>query len=160
VESWLAANLPGVSIETLEQKGDASSPSLEVGLSGRLPGTQSTGSLVVLRPVLVPFRGLPPLVAKERRLPIVLPPRDVSSEVRLRLPASLAVTELPAPVKIERPFGRFVMTMEESEGTLVVRQELRLEGGTLPATDYPAVRELVGAVQASRDAAVVLKRRW
>jgi hypothetical protein len=160
VEGWVARSLPGVRVERVDLGESLEGPSLDVLLSGRLPGWQNAGKLAVLRAVLIPWRGLPSLSSPFRRLPVVFRPRSFTAEYRFRLPARFSVSELPPPVRLERPFGRYTMKAEEVEGSLVVTQELQLTGATAPVERFAEARDFVQAILSSSDAPVVLKRAW
>ncbi len=160
IEEWIARSLPGARLESVELGRGPEGPTVELRLSGRLPGWQDTGKLAVLRTVLVPWRGLPALSSPTRRSPVVFRPRSFTAEYRLRLPASLSVSELPPAVRVERPFGLYTMKTEELEGAVVVTQDLQLTGGTVPAERFAEARDFVRSVLSSSDAQAVLKRSW
>lgn len=160
VEAWMARSLPGVRMDGVDLSETPEGPSLEVNFSGRLPGWQDIGKIAVLRAVLIPLRGLPSLSTQARRSPVLFRPRSFAAEYRLRLPTRFSVSELPPPVKVERPFGRYAMKVEEGEGSLVVSQEMQLTGGTVPLERFAEARDFVQTILSSSDGLVVLKRAW
>jgi hypothetical protein len=160
VERWLARSLPGVRVEGADLGESSEGPSLDVLLSGRLPGWQDSGKIAVLRAALIPWRGLPSLSSPSRRSPVVFRPTSFSAEYRLRLPARYSVSEVPSPVQLERSFGRYTMNAKEIEDTLVVTQELQLTGATVPVDRFAEARDFIQAILSSGDAPLVLKRAW
>ena len=101
---------------------------------------------------LVPFGGnhgyaeaLAPLSA--RRLDLVLgEPWETRVSFRYRLPPGLAVSELPAPVKLDLPFAAFEAGCRMDGTALVAEARLALRTGRVKPVDYPALRDFLSQV--------------
>src|SRR3990172_6916377 len=103
-------------------------------------------------PRLVPFGGnhgyaeaLAPLSA--RRLDLVLgEPWETRVSFRYRLPPGLAVSELPAPVKLDLPFAAFEAGCRMDGTALVAEARLALRTGPVKPVEDPARRQFLSPV--------------
>lgn len=77
-----------------------------------------------------------------RRFDLLLPtPSQRRRTVVYRLPEGLSPGELPPPVRLEGPFGRFSMVATAEGKTVRVETELALSRARVTPEEYPAFRE-------------------
>lgn len=83
----------------------------------------------------------------KRSLDVVLPAlTSTEDEWTIRLPPGTKVLSAPAPVKLETPYGRFVLEVEQAKGLVVVHASLALTKARIPAAEYDAWRAFCEAV--------------
>jgi transglutaminase-like putative cysteine protease len=96
---------------------------------------------------------------RERSLPVLLPDVVRADEVHLRLPTGFTIDEMPSPVALQAPFGRFEASWEPSPEGLIFRQRLEINRTLAPASDYPTARTFFEQAAGAQNAAVVLLRQ-
>jgi hypothetical protein len=116
------------------------------------------GPVVVVRAPTLPGGSLPALASVARRTPLVLDARDDQDEFAITIPAGLVADELPAARALDAPFGRFRIAWSVRDGRLVRTAILQIARTTVPADEYPAVREFFDAFRAADAEAAVLAR--
>jgi transglutaminase-like putative cysteine protease len=92
---------------------------------------------------------LEPFVTAQRSLPVSLAGRAVNESVRIGLPEGLTLANLPAPVEISLPQGRYTSRFTLSGRTLTVLRSLNLTipSGLIDPADYAAMRGFAQQVQ-------------
>jgi hypothetical protein len=161
LEADVRSQVPGarLTLGTVGDDRDGNRFELTLGLESRAfaQGLQ-TGLVLVGAPSL--GRLLPKLPeGSTRTTPVVLDPVEEVDRFELTIPANLVIDELPAPVAVTAPFGRFEMKWT-AEGTKITRTlTLRVLSATVPAGDYGTVRRFIEQFRDAEGLPVVLVRR-
>jgi tetratricopeptide (TPR) repeat protein len=84
---------------------------------------------------------------QQRRFDLLLaPPWSVEWTVQVAFPKGFQPVGLPAPEKLETPFGSARISFERKEAAIEVRASFRLDQNRIKASDYPAFRRFLGDV--------------
>jgi tetratricopeptide (TPR) repeat protein len=96
----------------------------------------------------------------QRTQDVVLPvPSGVDESVRYVLPAGYRLRSVPAPVKIETPFGRYMRTfVRQPDGGISVRRVLQLKTNRIPHKDYKAFRKFVEQIDRAEGERPIVER--
>lgn len=96
------------------------------------------------------FSPVPGLTAKTRRYPVVLdyPPATMAT-LTIKPPHGFKLGTVPAPIKIEKPFGRYLLTVTPQDGAFVVQRVFALLDLVTKPDRYP---ELLGFLDEVRQA--------
>ncbi|HJZ98911.1 MAG TPA: DUF3857 domain-containing protein [Candidatus Solibacter sp.] len=157
IERWI-----GISIPSSTSSGiDAQEANGEFTLKGEFQSTRFAQrpqqKMMIFRAGLL-RHGEYRLTEKTRKYPIVLDTDALSETVRIELPKEFKVDELPAPIKVDSPFGKIDAGWKVEAGYLVFHRTLEMSAQTVPAEQYGALRKFLDAVSAAEDAPVVLIR--
>jgi hypothetical protein len=74
----------------------------------------------------------------------------------VKLPPGFSVDEMPSAASAESAFGKFSLTYQQRPGELVLEEEIRVEGVTLPANEYPRVKKFFDDVRGADNQNAVL----
>ena len=75
------------------------------------------------------------------------------------MPAGFKLDELPAPAKVESPYGSIEATWAVRDGEIVMEQTLEIQDIVAPASDFAQVRDFFDKVAGVQSAPVVLVRQ-
>lgn len=160
IERWLTRGAATAGVTKVEPVDDPAGGrfTLDVEFSAPRYGQLIGGRLLSFRPAVVERRERLFLAEPARAHPVVLAPHAYSEVVRVALPEGFEANDLPAPVTLEKDFGRYEAGHEVAGHELRFRRRLRIAGGTIPADRYAEVRAFYEAIRAAEQAAVVLTR--
>jgi hypothetical protein len=96
---------------------------------------------------------------KKRIHSILLDASQYSETIRVKLPAGFDVDEMPEPSKLETAFGKFAVTYEIKDGTLLFNRTLTLNKTTIAADKYDSVKNFFASVRAAEQNPVVLVKK-
>jgi hypothetical protein len=115
--------------------------------------------LLVFKPAIVSRLEALSLTKSSRKAPVVLKSNAFTETVRVQLPEGFIVDETPDPLKIETAFGNYTASYEVKEGSLLFTRTLYIRAATIPAEQYPAVRNFFERIRATEQAPVVLAKK-
>jgi len=98
-------------------------------------------------------------VESSRKYPVILDSQSFSETVHVRLPEGFDIEEIPDPVKLVLPYARFESNCSAKDGGIVCHRSLRVEATTIPADQYPLVRDFFEHVYRAERAAIVLVKK-
>jgi hypothetical protein len=158
-ERVFSSSLGGLSMEAIHTAD--SSGAIPAQLTARMTLVQFGqamlgGRLLIVKPGLLSGRDGYVLPAKERKMPIRLDADFSVNRVEITLPGNAIADDMPEPVKIESPYGRFEASWKLEPGKLVHQSTLRVFDVTEEAAGYGKVREFFERVAAAQGAAVSL----
>ncbi|MEZ4406139.1 MAG: DUF3857 domain-containing protein [Polyangiales bacterium] len=160
VEDGLRELLPGVRVTnvTVGDLSDLEAPArLEYTATVPAFGSRQGDSLSLrlVNPVNLTRRYAP---RSARTADVIVGVPSTYDEAReLRLPAGATATELPAPVNLDGPFGRFEYSVEAQGNTLRVRRVLTLTRDRVRPDDYPAWRAFCQSVDQALERRVTVR---
>ncbi len=131
---------------------------VKVQFTGRNFAQVMPGGLAVVRLDVLRRDTVPTFSEKDRTSPIRLEPRLVRDELVLRLPAGCVADEIPSPVELAGPYGRYASTCEVRDGVVVTHRVLQLEDKTVPVSEYAALRKFFTDVAKADRSSVVLRQ--
>ena len=98
------------------------------------------------------------MLTEPRRHPIEVPAQALRETVTVNLPAGFRVDELPEPLTLDAPFGRYAASLRVSDGTLVVTRFVEIQSVRLAPEDLIAARNFHRAIRKFEGSPVVLAR--
>jgi hypothetical protein len=161
IERQLARSLGAVKVASVTP-ADAPAESrfgLRMDFQAERFGQLMQSRLLVFRPGAVLPRDGYFLPAVDRKRPIELRAESGHQTVRVRLPAGFRVDELPEPVRLESPYGKYQASWKTGEDGVLLEQSLEVEGVTVPAGQYGAVRDFFDRVHGAGQSPVVLVKK-
>ena len=114
------------------------------------------GRLLIVKPGLLSGQDAYALPAKERKTPIRLDASMRTNRVEITLPANAIADDIPEPVAIQSPYGRFTASWKLEPGRLIHQSALEVFDVREQAQTYGAVREFFDKVAAAQESAVSL----
>jgi hypothetical protein len=122
-------------------------------------GQLMQGKLFVVHPGLLTSGGEYFFAAAQRSAPIQLDSDLRHDSVRIKLPPGFRLDELPAPAKIESPYGTFGATWAVKDGEITLEETLEVRDTMAPAAEYAKVRDFFERVAGAHNAPVVFVRQ-
>ena len=153
LETWVNESVRGGRLDSFESTDDLVSGVIRDRFTFSAPkfGQQMPGGLMLVRLDVVNRRNVPSFSEKERKLPIEIEPFIWHDEMRLNLPSSLTVDEIPDPTEVITRFGTYRSRVETVAGAVVVHRDLVLEECVVSAGEYGELRKfLTAAAKADR----------
>jgi hypothetical protein len=155
IERWVGQSVPGSTtsgIEVLDGNG-------EFDLKGKFVSERYAQRP---QPRMLIFRSAPLrhgdllLTSKTRKYPIVVNADAIQETVHISLPAEFKVDELPEPLHLASPFGKYDATWEAEGGALVFQRKLEMQAQSVPVNQYEELKRFLDSVMGSAEAPVVL----
>lgn len=115
-------------------------------------------ALFVLRAEIFSNETVPALTARTRRMPVKLSPATMDDRIEFQLPPELIAEELPAPVKLDSPYGRYKRVFSLEGDKIVSIRQLELKPQTVPVAEYAAVSKFLSAIGRSDHASIILRQ--
>ncbi|MFI5382530.1 MAG: transglutaminase family protein, partial [Tepidisphaerales bacterium] len=161
MERSLAGTVGGVKLGAFTHKDARDEGRLETHAeyTAEQFGQSMQGRLLLVKPGVLGGGERYAFPAKERKLPIVLHAAEWHTTVHLRVPDGFKVDEVPDPVSLSGPYGKFQASWTPSANEVLFRQSLEVNDMTAPAGDYKAVRDFFDQVSGAESAPVVLMRQ-
>jgi hypothetical protein len=161
IERWVSRGANGAKVSKVEPVDNPADDtfSLAVEFSADGYGQLMQGKLLVFKPALVSRREALALTGTSRKYPVVMAPSAFTESVRVKLPAGFDVDELPDPLKLDTPFGKYSATCTVNDGVLIFHRSLVTFGGTVPADQYSSVRSFFEKMRGAEQSPAVLVRK-
>lgn len=120
---------------------------------------QQVGNLMLLKPPFLPPVEIAGVNVRTRHYPILLEPAHIEETLRLQFPAGMKVDELPAPVALDTPFGRYSLAYTAETGTIVATRAVDIPTQTVAPAAHAALQAFLGKIRAADLSPVVLVKR-
>ena len=128
---------------------------LDVAHAARRAGSRLLLNLVPLSPAVT----VPTAMDEPRTQPVRLGTATAERDsVRFLLPEGYAADNLPEPVELESPVGRYRLTASPDGDALVVVRELVVDAPNQPAEAYDAIRDFFQSIAEADGARAVVRR--
>jgi hypothetical protein len=161
LEGWLTRGATGAKLVkfTPNDRKESAQFDLDVEFSAPSYGQLMQNRLLVFKPVIVGRRNALSLTESSRRHPVLIDAEAMKETAIFSLPAGFVVDELPDPLNLETPFGRYTTSYEVKDGKLVFMRSLTLTRATVSVDKYSAVRDFYAKMREAEQAPVVLMRK-
>jgi hypothetical protein len=133
--------------------------SVELDLAADRFGQSMQGRLLVLRPGMLASGGDYVFTSKQRTSPVKLDSDLRHDLIRVKIPAGFKLDELPAPAKLESPYGTYQATWAAHDAEIVMEQTLEIRDTVAPAADYAQVRDFFDHLAGAETAPVVFVKQ-
>jgi hypothetical protein len=160
IEQWITRGASGAKVVRVDPvDAEDGKFQLDVEFNAQRYGQLMQDRLLVFKPAVVSRRESVFLTEPRRNYPVVLDPHAYSETVTAILPSDFAVDEVPDPVKLDTPFGRYSAACEVKDGRVIFKRSLVVLAATVPPEQYAAVRGFFERIRAAEQSPVVLARK-
>jgi hypothetical protein len=161
IERWVSRGANAASVSKLEPSDDIATGrfGLELAFSSASYGQVMQGRLLVFKPAVVSRLNALMLTAATRNHPVLVSATAFDESVRIKLPAGFDVDEMPDPVKLDAPFGKYSVSYEVKDGYLIFNRSLVTQGTIVPAAQYQLARGFFERIRAAEQSPVVLAKK-
>ena len=161
IERWSTAGATASKVTRLdlEDNLNAGRFGLDIDFTAEGYGQSMQDRLLVFKPAIVSRRETLFLTEPTRSHPIVLDSRSFTETVHVKLPEGFEVDELPDVAKLETAFGSYKTSYEVKGTELIFTRTLAQRAGTIPSSQYQAVRRFFESMRAAEQAPVVLVKK-
>lgn len=161
LEGWLTRGATGaklVNVATRDRQAEAAFD-LDVEFSAPSYGQLLQNRLLIFKPVIVGRRNAVFLTEPKRVNPIELDSNSMRETVTFQLPTGFAVDEIPDPVALETPFGKYVTKYEAKDGKLIFSRSIVTNRVTISPQKYNEVKDFFTKILDAEQSPVVLARK-
>jgi hypothetical protein len=160
-ERTFTRRLGGVTLQNVTTDGRPEENRLlvNVTLAAERFGQLMQGRLLIVRPGALSSGGDYYFTSRQRSLPVKLEADLRHDSIKMKLPAGFMLDELPAPAKVESPYGSIEATWAVRNGEIVMEQTLEIRETVVPVSDFAQVRDFFDRVAGVRSAPVILVRQ-
>jgi hypothetical protein len=155
IERWIVQSIPGSTATGIEVQDNDEDFVLKAQFVSPRFAQWPQPRMLIFRAALLRHGDLR-LTEKTRKYAIVMNEDALRETVRIQLPAEFKVDELPEPVKIASPFGKYEATWTSDAGAVVFKRAFAMPAQSVPATQYAELRKFLDAVAGSEESPVVL----
>jgi hypothetical protein len=132
---------------------------VQIDLSSEQFGQLMQDRLLVVHPGLLSNGGEYFFTTRQRTAPVKLEAGLRRDSVKIKVPAGFKVDELPAPARIDGPYGTLAASWKVDNGEILMEQTLEIKETLAPAADYAKVRDFFDKVAGAQAAPVVFIRQ-
>ncbi|HEX8289606.1 MAG TPA: DUF3857 and transglutaminase domain-containing protein [Pyrinomonadaceae bacterium] len=161
IEGWLTRGATGAQLVNLtsnDRHGEAGFD-LDVDFSVPTYGQLMQNRLLVFKPVIVGRRNGVVLTEPKRNHPIALDSNAMKETIIFNLPQGFVVDEMPDPVSLETPFGKYSTKYEMKDGKLYFSRSLTTVRTNIPVEKYGSVKDFYSKILAAEQSPVVLLKK-
>ena len=160
-ERGFTRRLGGVTLNSVTTEGKPEDNRLAVNLdlAAERFGQMMQGRLLIVRPGELSSGGDYYFNSRQRSSPVKLEADLRRDSIKVKLPAGFKLDELPAPAKVESPYGSIEATWAVRDGEIVMDQTLEIRETVVPVSDFAKVRAFFDQVGGVQSAPVVLVRQ-
>jgi hypothetical protein len=161
IERWLsrgatAAHL--VKLTPTDKQADAGFD-MDVEFAAPRYGQIMQDRLMVFKPAITNRTNSIYLTEKTRSHPVMLDSNSFTERATFVLPAGFVVDEVPTPVNLTTPFGKYSTQYEVKDGKLLFTRSLIMTRTSVPVEKYGEVRDFYSKMLEAEQAPVVLMRK-
>jgi hypothetical protein len=157
LERWIGQSVPGSTASGIEVRDDSDAFVVKGEFASARFAQRPQPRMLIFRAALLRHGDLR-LTEKTRKYPIVVDEDALRETVKIELPPEFKVDELPPPVRIESPFGRYDATWTQESGQVIFKRSFEMPAQTVPMAQYADLRRFLDQVSGSADLPVVLVR--
>ena len=161
MERWLTSGATAAKISKLTPNDKQADAAFDMDVEFTAPsyGQLMQNRLLVFKPAVASRSNSVYLTEKTRKYPVVLESTSFNEKVTFNLPQGFAVDEMPDPVKLDTPFGRYSTSYDVKDGKLLFTRSLTMTRGTVAVDKYDDVRNFFSKIRDAEQAPVVLMRK-
>lgn len=161
LEGWLTRGATGAQLVkfTPTDKKSESAFGLDVEFSAPRYAQLMQNKLLVFKPVIVGRRNALSLTENNRNYPVIIDSQAMKETAVFTLPAGFVVDEVPEPLNLETPFGKYTTNYEVRDGKLIFTRSLVMTRTTVPVDKYNSVRDFYAKMREAEQSPVVLLRK-
>jgi len=156
-ERWLNRQFGEAFVSQAAMKVDTLRGTCSWNFQFRAPhaGQLLGGKMIALKPFFVGSRDVGPCQGEKRELPLRLEAEAYRESVTVRLPAGYTIDDLPAPARVQVPFGSFETAAALEDGILRCTRVVELKPQRLEADRCSEVGDFLDKLRALETSALV-----
>jgi hypothetical protein len=161
IESWLSRGSTGARLVNVVSKDRQSEAGFDLDVEFSAPryAQLMQNRLLVFKPVIVGRRNAVSLTEPKRTNPIEISSGAMKETVTFSLPANFVIDEIPDPVNLETPFGKYSTIYKAEDGKLVFNRSLTLNRAVISPEKYASVKDFFARMLDAEQSAVVLIKK-
>lgn len=161
IEGWLTRGASAARLVKLTPEDKQADAAFDMDVEFTAPsyGQLMQNRLLVFKPTVASRTNSIYLTEKDRSHPVMLDSNSFREKVTFNLPQGFAVDELPDPISVETPFGKYATTYEARDGKLYFTRSLTTKRGTIPVGEYNKIRDFFSKMRDAEQSPVVLIRK-
>lgn len=160
VEQRFNRAITGAAFSKIEPKDEAEKGfTLAVDFSASGYAKSMRGKLLMVKPVPLPYGGVPSLADPKRTQPLLIDPVSYKERVELNVPEGFVIDELPDSGRIKTAFGAYSIQFKQEGQRVVMDRELELQSAWVPVEQFKEARAFFGSVGGSEQSPVVLLKK-
>ena len=158
VEAWLVETSKEVNLTQLEAKDAFEKEQFGLDIAFKAPSYAQIMQqrLLVFRPSIVRRWNGFVVQTDPRTTPVALDAECYHKQVRVKLPSSFKVDEMPDAASFSTPFGKYSSSYKLEGGDLLFTEELDISAATIPAERYAEVKTFFEHVAGAEQQPLVL----
>jgi len=158
VEAWLVETSKEVNLTQLEAKHAFEKEQFGLDIAFKAPSYAQIMQqrLLVFRPSIVRRWNGFTVQTDPRTTPVALDAECYHKQVRVKLPSSFKVDEMPDAASFSTPFGKYSSSYKLEGGDLLFTEELDISAATIPAERYAEVKTFFEHVAGAEQQPLVL----
>jgi len=157
VERWVGGSVQGATVSGIEMQDNRNEFVLKGSFASPSFAQRPQPRMLIFRAALLRHSELR-LTEKTRKYPIVLDTDALDEVVRIQLPMEFKVDELPDPVQLESPFGKFEASWTVEMGWLIFKRSFEMQAQTVEPAKYGDLKKFLDSISGAADSPVVLIR--
>jgi hypothetical protein len=161
LERGVSRRVPGATLGRVATKAQTDQNLLDLDMdvaAGRF-GQMMQGRLLVVRLGLLNSGGDYAFPSKQRNAPVKLEADLHRDSISIKVPAGFKPDELPAPNKIESPYGTLDVKWTVRDGQVAMDETLEIRETLVPVAEYSKLRDFFEQVAGAHSAPVVLVKQ-
>ena len=161
IERWVVHGISTARVGKITPVDKAGENQFDLDIELRAPvyGQLMQNRLLVFKPVVVDRLNSLWLTDNNRTHPVIMEASAFNETATFKLPAGFDVDEMPDPIKLETPFGKYSTSYEVKENSLIFRRSLVLNAATIPVDKYPQVKDFFVKIRSAEQSPVVLLKK-
>jgi len=161
IEGWLTRGATAARLEKLSPADDHANAAFNMDVEFSAPsyGQLMQNRLLVFKPAVANRTSSVYLTEKARKTPVVIEANSFTETAVFNLPAGFVVDEMPTPVTLSTPFGKYSTTVQSKDGKFRFTRSLVLNRSVVPVERYGEVRDFFSKMLDAELSPVVLIRK-
>ena len=161
IERWLTRGATAAHLDKLTPKDRQADAAFDMDVEFTAPayGQVMQDKLLVFKPAVASRTNSVYLTEKSRKHPIMLESNSFREKATFNLPPGFAVDEMPDPVALQTPFGKYATTYEVKDNKLIFTRSLTMTRSMVSVDKYTEVRNFFTTMLNAEQSPVVLIRK-
>jgi hypothetical protein len=161
IERWIVNGISTARLSKIEPIDKIAEGKFELDVELNAPAYAQLmqGRLMIFKPAVVSRLNSLWLTEPTRHSPVVLDPYSFTETSTIKLPIGFTVDEMPDPVNLVTPFGKYSTSYQVKEGSLLFNRSLILNSAEIPADKYASVKDFFVKIKNAEEAPVVLLKK-
>jgi hypothetical protein len=158
IERWVVRGVAGATTTGIEIKDEESAFSLKGEFAAQRYAQMPQPRMLIFKAAPLRHGESLRLAEKSRKYPVVMDADALTETVRIALPSGFKVDEMPGPLHLDSPFGRYDATWTVEGSKLIFQRKLEVQAQIVSPAQYADLKKFLDTVRGSAETPVVLVR--